>query len=483
MTDYQFKTPPRAHQLAEFERSRDAVARGTFWEMGLGKSWLTINVACDLFARGKVDCVVAVAPKSVVPAWAEEWRKHAPDSVLAVTKTILWSSDKAHRPDYQEACRVARTTAGFLLLVINYEGALTELGEVLLDRVLKSRKCMLVLDESDLIKTPGADRTRRLRALGRRAAYRRILTGTLLAERPTDAYSQVAFLDPAAFAHLGISTAAAFRSYFCIIQTCQLRSGGTFPKLLGYRNLPALRAVLEKVGDRRTKAECLDLPEKTYAKRYFELTPEQEDLYQKLKEEFVASINPDATVTAPLAIQRLLRFQQITHGFVVDDDGKMRIVADPNPRTQALREVVGSVEGQFLVWCRFQHDIHECMRVLKAEKIPAASYFGETSDKDRELARSAFATGSIRALVMTAATSGRGLTLVEASTAIYYGNSFRLVERLQSEDRNHRIGQKNACLYVDIVAPGTIDEKVLSALREKRDVAAEVTGDKLANWI
>jgi SNF2 family DNA or RNA helicase len=82
----------------------------------------------------------------------------------------------------------------------------------------------------------------------------------------------------------------------------------------------------------------------------------------------------------------------------------------------------------------------------------------------------------LRFLVANPATGKYSWTLTTAHTAIYYSNSYKLEDRYQSEDRLHRIGQENKVTYIDLVAPGTVDEVILQALRDKRNIAAEIMG-------
>ena len=56
-------------------------------------------------------------------------------------------------------------------------------------------------------------------------------------------------------------------------------------------------------------------------------------------------------------------------------------------------------------------------------------------------------------------------------------------KRIQSEDRAHRIGQKNAVLYIDLVAKGTVDDKIIQSLRNKVNIAKEISGEELSSWI
>jgi len=80
-------------------------------------------------------------------------------------------------------------------------------------------------------------------------------------------------------------------------------------------------------------------------------------------------------------------------------------------------------------------------------------------------------------------TGGYGITLTAASTVIYYSNGYDLEKRLQSEDRAHRIGQKKSVTYIDLIAEKTVDEKIVKALRKKINIASEVLGEDLKEWI
>ena len=72
---------------------------------------------------------------------------------------------------------------------------------------------------------------------------------------------------------------------------------------------------------------------------------------------------------------------------------------------------------------------------------------------------------------------------LEASTVIYYSNSYDLEKRLQSEDRAHRIGQTGSVTYVDLVAEKTIDERIIKSLRSKINIANEIMGEDIKDWI
>jgi SNF2 family DNA or RNA helicase len=89
----------------------------------------------------------------------------------------------------------------------------------------------------------------------------------------------------------------------------------------------------------------------------------------------------------------------------------------------------------------------------------------------------------LRFFVGNPTTGGYGLTLTAATLVVYFSNSFDLEKRLQSEDRAHRIGQTQKVTYVDLVAPNTVDEKIVKALRDKIDIASQVMGEELKDWL
>jgi SNF2 family DNA or RNA helicase len=115
----------------------------------------------------------------------------------------------------------------------------------------------------------------------------------------------------------------------------------------------------------------------------------------------------------------------------------------------------------------------------------AAAYFGDTSDDDRNDIVKNFQNPNhpLKYFVGNPATAGYGLTLTEANLVVYYANDFNLETRIQSEDRAHRIGQKNNVTYIDLVCEGSIDEQIVKALRAKIDIGAKVLGEEAKEWL
>lgn len=212
-------------------------------------------------------------------------------------------------------------------------------------------------------------------------------------------------------------------------------------------------------------------------------------------------------VVATLAMVRMLRLQQITCGYLPtdDDDEPVYRIPGQNRRLDRLREIVKDRLAQgkkIIVWARFQMDITSILEALEADGVRAVRYDGQVDDDGRAEAKARFK--GERPLIERGVLVGRekipreeqadvfvgnpsagatGLTLNIAKVTVYYSNSFKLIDRLQSEDRNHRIGQDEEVEYIDLLAEGTVDEKIVSNLRTKFGIAGEILGDGVRGWI
>ena len=472
-----------AHQSRVLAESRDAPTFALFWEMGTGKTKLTLDTIAHLRDNDRIDAVVVVAPNGVHRNWIED---EIPKWLPAPVQPYAWLSGKAGTKRHESAV-ASLLTAPFPFLAFSYEGLVTERAVKYLRKVFEKRRVFMVLDESTRIKTPGAKRTMKIVAAGKHAAYRRILTGTPVTNSPFDVYSQMKFLDPDFWKKAGFGTLAEFRNHFGIFKTMENDRGQHWEQVVAYRNLSQLQALLAPVSSRVLKSDALDLPPKLYTKRYFDLSPEQVRVYREIRDEALTLLASGELVTAALAITRLLRLQQVTSNYLPVDDGSEDIVlvpiTDRNPRLECLLELVDEIEGQAIIWARFRRDIDQITEGLVAAGHSCARYDGKVGSDGRVAAKAAFQKGDVKFFVANPAVGATGLTLTAARTVIYYSNSFRLEDRLQSEDRAHRIGQHHPVQYIDIVAPGTVDTHIVAALRNKINLASQVTGDQLKEWI
>ena len=362
---------------------------------------------------------------------------------------------------------------------MNVEALSTDKGRLFAAKFLRSHKALMVIDESTTIKNPKAKRTKNILDLSKLAKYRRILTGSPVTKNPLDLFSQCEFLDPYL---LNFASYYAFRNRYAEMRQVNI-AGRMINLVSGFKNLDELSEKLKPFSYRVLKEDCLDLPPKIYMKRTIALTKEQEKIYEQMRKEALATLN-GKTVTTMNALTQLMRLHQITCGHFAADDGTIQEVK--NNRLDELMDVLDEVEGKVIIWAHYQYDIKRIIKEIKKVYGPGSvvDYYGLTPQDKRQTNRERFQKpNGTRFLVGTPQTGGYGITLTQAHTVIYYSNGYDLEKRLQSEDRAHRIGQKKAVTYVDLIAEDTVDNKIVKALRKKVNIASEVMGEELKAWI
>lgn len=359
------------------------------------------------------------------------------------------------------------------------------------ENFLRFRKCLMVVDESSRIKTPGSIRTKRVLQLGKKAPYRRILTGTPVTQSPFDVFTQFKFLDPRI---LGFSSYHAFKHHYGIWRTDTAYKGGrswVYEELVKFIRLDELEASVSRYSYRRTKEECLDLPKKIYQRITLQATPEQRKLYNSIVEDGVIEFNGFEMLT-PLAITKLLRCQQVTGGFLPtvtpepSENGEFfqskcewTPIPGANPKLDALLQATEDYPGKTIIWARFRAEISSIVKMLREKYTPGSvtELHGGVTGKCREEAVDLFQHPDGARFMVAQQQSGIGITLTAAKNVFYYSNPFSYEQRLQSEDRAHRIGTTHSVLYVDFEIEGTVDERVRDVLAGAAAVARQVTGD------
>jgi len=294
-----------------------------------------------------------------------------------------------------------------------------------------------------------------------------------------DLYTQCEFLDPYL---LDFASYYAFRNRYAEMTTMNVR-GRSIQVVKEFRHLDELSDSLKLFSYRVLKKDCLDLPPKNWTKRYISLTKEQEKIYEQMKKHALAMLNGKVTTTVTVLTQ-LMRLQQITCGHFVADDGTTQEVK--SNRMQELLDVLEQTEGKAIIWCHWQKDAKSIIEKIEEEYGPGSvvDYYGLTpQDQRQDNIRKFQSDPKCRFMVGTPSTGGYGITLTAANTVIYYSNGYDLEKRLQSEDRAHRIGQKQTVTYIDLICEDTVDEKIVKSLRDKINIASEVLGEELKDWI
>jgi SNF2 family DNA or RNA helicase len=419
--------------------------------------------------------------------------------------------------------------------------------QAVLDFLARFPRVLLIIDEGSRVKNPEALRTKKVAALRKMSGYVRLLNGTPTTQRPTEIYAQMKLLDDMYWVRHGIGSYTAFKARFCVYKKIviggeddreanelkgsqklttiiphgadpagvlayeQLDLDGIFqeesasttppartapPKpttgrtidiVVGYRELDKLHEMIQPLSTRLTKEQAgLNLPPKLYQRLVFDMVPEQRRIYDQLRKEYMVELDNGVLITAELAMVRILRLQQVACGYLPnpeDPEGEpISVPKGENPRLAAFTDWLEDIGSQqVIVWGRFTRDVDLITRTLGPPRC--VRYDGQVSQREKERSLDLFMSGKRQICVAKAASMGMGLTLVNSSLSFYYSNTFSLLERLQSEDRQHRLGQHNLVTYVDLIAANTVDEKILRSLRENFEMSQRVVGDEYRSWL
>jgi len=479
--NYKFKLKPFDHQVKALEQGWNKHEFGFFMEMGTGKSKVLIDNIGILHLNYNLEFALIIAPKGVYRNWvAKEIPEHMSDEVPY--RVIRWVSSP-NKTQQKELKSVADKFEGLTIFVINVEAFSTVKGQNA-GKWLAQRfggRGLIAIDESTTIKNHKAKRTKALLKIAAGFQFRRLLTGSPITKSPMDVYSQCEFLRPGL---LGFDSYYAFQGRYAVINR-RTMGAHSFQQIVGFKNLDELTERIDRYSFRVLKKDCLDLPDKIYTVRYVGLTDEQAKMYKSIQETAIVMLESGDLVTAPAVITQLLRLQQVMSGHLKTDDGDT--IYFPSRRVDALKEILEEHAGKVIIWSRFRYDIIQITKVLAETygEESVASYYGDTTDDARNDIVKQFQSpdSKLRFFVGNPATAGYGLTLTEADLVVYYANDFNLETRIQSEDRAHRIGQKNNVTYIDLITEGSIDEKIVKSLRDKIDIGAQVLGEQAREWL
>jgi SNF2 family DNA or RNA helicase len=447
-------------------------------EMGTGKSKVLVDNMAMLYDKGRINGALIIAPKGVYNNWfSQEIPTHLASHIQPTM--VLWTAltSKTKDKEYQS---LFKTGHDLHILIMNVEALSTKKGLEFAIKFISCHETMLAIDESTTIKNPTAKRTKSILQLGKQAKYRRILTGSPVTKSPLDLYTQCGFLDSFL---LGFDSFYAFRNRYA--NMIDKNFGGRRVQLIGsYKRLDELAEKLKIFSYRVLKEDCLDLPEKVYIRREVDLTEEQLKAYSTMKSAALALLN-GKMATAPHVLTQMMRLHQITCGHLRNDDGTITDIK--NNRIKELVNLLEEVEGKVIIWANYVHDIKHIVKTISDEfgEDSIVQYYGAVSSEDRQKAIEKFQNPDSKArfFIGNPQTGGYGITLTAANTVVYYSNGYDLEKRLQSEDRAHRIGQTKSVTYVDFIAPKTVDEKIVKALRSKMNIANEIMDEDWRAWI
>lgn len=448
--NWPLKGEPYEVQTRALEKSAHAPhGFAYFMEMGLGKTAVTLAEFLDLKLKGLADILIVVCPHSLLSNWSRE----VDDWTCNGLTVSLW-------PKKEEAD----------VYILNYEafavGGAT--GTKFVSDLCAKHKVYLALDESTQIKNNGSVRTRALLSLARDSAFTRILSGAPMVQGPQDLWSQLKFIG-----QLRGVNYYQFRNRYC-------RMGGFKGKqILGpnTERIGELHGILNDCSFRAKKKDWLDIPNKLYSMRPVKLSPQYAAAYKQMAQELCMFLESGNEVTAPMAVTLMLKLQQISSGFIIDDEGNTTRIAGPNAKLNELLSIIDTeLDTKVIIPLYFQESQAILIEAMEKHNIPFAKILSKMTPEEIEHEKLRFnKDDTVKVALAQTSSQKYGHTLlgsaqVPCHTTIFYENTFSLDDRLQMEDRNHRIGQRFPVNIIDLNC-SPIEAKAITALQRKENVA------------
>ena len=506
VSDWNFKTQPFDHQRTALEMAMERDAFGYLMDQGTGKTWTAINDMGYQWRKNRIGTVIVACPNSIKEQWAEQIAQHMPEDIQ--TNVGIWVS----QPNAEQK-RAMQTWVhnfedddpGLHFMIVNVEALGMPRCEDFLSEIAQSSACAMIIDESTRIKNRMAKRTKAAMRVRKLCAQARIMSGTPVIKSPMDAYAQFAFLDPAI---LGFKNFWTFRGRYAIM------GGYKGKQVVSFKHTDELARSIKTASFRVTKDECLDLPPKMYSRRDVGMSGDQKREYERMRNEFLAMLSVpcepcggtgyiyqpsyNETVNCPtcegtatavsvtIALTQMLRLQQITSGFITDGPEVLHWFTEKPPKIMEVMDIIEDGGDQsFIHWSNFRPEIARLTEELAFRGLPYVEIHGGISEDDRKHARILFQSGDVAHMVANQAAGGIGLDLWQASIANYLSNSFKTEDRIQSEDRCHRIGSEihDSVSFNDVVVPGTVDVHILRVIRNNRNLSDAIMAGGLKDMI
>lgn len=465
-----YKVEPWAHQKEAIERASTENHFALFFEMGTGKTATAINILRKWsIQKGRLLRTLIFCPPIVIDQWADEFRNHSEISEKCIVRL---KGPGAKRVSLLEKHLQSDLPQVF---ITNYE---TLLMKPCYKKFLEGHFEVLICDESHKLKSYSAKRTKLCTVLSDMVPRKLILTGSPVLNTPMDVFPQFRILD-------GGKT---FGNNFFVFRARYFYDGNAgMPKHKYFPNwkprpdcVKEINKLIYQKAMHVEKSRCLDLPPLIRQEVFAELSKEQRKVYEAMKEDLVAYLSNKSAAIANMALTKALRLQQIVSGFVTTDQKSTHRFKEL-PRLKVLAELLESLVPQHkvIVWASFQENYRRIKDVCKEMGIDSVEIHGLCSEKEKRAAIDDFREkDSTRVVIANQKAGGVGLNLTEASYCIYYSRGYSLEDDIQSEARNYRGGSERheKVTRIDIIAPQTIDQIIVKALKRKQNLADSILG-------
>lgn len=455
--NYESKLKSFTYQEQAFEFVKDMDYAAIFHEQGLGKTKIALDIALYWISKKDIDSVLIVTKKGLVNNWMDETKIHS-----YLHPKIIDSNRNSNFYVFNSSTR---------LIITNFEAIALEKKRFKL--FLKSRNVGIIIDESAKIKNPESKLTQDFIELSPLFMKKIIMTGTPVANRPYDIWSQIYFLDA------GESLGKDFNEFKKSSDlTNKLASDND--KRVEFENF--ISSVFDKISGfsiRETKKTAdLSLPDKHYFDIWTMFTPQQENMYNSLKKELYLEIieNEEKKIDdVSIILKRLLRLVQITSNPKILNSQADFISGKEKELKSLVKEIIQRDE-KVIIWTNFIYNVDYFIELFSDYK--AVKLCGSMSTDSRKKSINTFKNDvDCKVLVATPQSAKEGLTLTVANNAIFYDRGYSLDDYLQAQDRIHRISQDKDCNIYNIMIRGSIDEWINKLLKAKEVAAGLVQND------
>lgn len=455
------KIQPWAWQLAawHFCRQRDAAMMAM--DMGTGKT----KVSIDLLLNHEGNQLhLVVCPKSVLNVWPREFTKFADNHFhVLVLQTKHSVARRTENAEQHAACKCGRPH----VLLINYEAVWRE---PFAKWSFKQDWGYVICDESQRIKSPKGRASRHMWHIGKNAEKRICLSGTPMAQSPLDVWAQYRFLDSTIFG----------TSFYSFKTRYALMGGFQGKQIVGLN--PTMEQELAdlyfQIAFEVPDTVLTDVPESMDADRHVFLSPKARRTYDSLDKDFWAEIggsrhDGDAPeITVQNVITKILRLQQLTGGWLKDDEGvDHRVCTAKGDLLLDILTDINTATQPVVVFCKFRNDLD----VVEETATKLGLRYSEISGRRRDgLDERAEMNPDTDIVGVQMQAGGAGIDLTRAKIGIYYSVGHSLSDYKQSRARLVRPGQTGKVLLLHLVAADTIDVDVYESLVNNHDVIERV---------
>ena len=449
-TNYMPKTKPYEHQrfLLEYSKSHNKFLLAD--EQGLGKTKQAIDVACSKQDKFK-HCLIVCGVNGLKYNWLNEIKVHSDrEGYILGTRGDKIGSVQDRLDDLNN---IAERNEFFL--ITNVETLRNKEVQKKIKSLCEDNTIgMTIIDEIHKCKNSQSEQGKAIHCCC--SYYKIALTGTPLMNECIDLYNILKWLE------VENHNLTQWKNYYC-----EMGGFGGY-QIVGYRHLEELQEMLDSVMVRRRKVDVLDLPPKIYINELLEMNNNQAAIYEEVREALIKDIDRIRLSHNPLA--ELIRLRQATASTAI-----LSSKVNASCKIDRLLEIMEEVNGKAVIFSNWTSVTDIVAEKLK--KYKPAVITGETKDVQAELNKFK-KNKTCKCIIGTIGALGTGYTLTEADTVIFLDEPWTMADKLQAEDRCHRIGTKDSVTVITLMCKDTIDERIHEII-ERKGVVSDTLVDNV----